>query len=185
MTATIPSTEPTTLVRGDSTKWTKAISQYLPADGWTLTYYFVSSLGASNVVGSNNGDGTWLVTVATTDSLKLGAGLWQWAAVLTKAAERITIEQGELEVLNGFATASSAGFDSRSMARQQLDAVEALILARTTGGLVTSVSINGRSVSNEPIATLIQLRDDLRQRVKIEEGGSAAGLGRQIRVRYG
>ena len=188
MTPTIPTSEPTTLTRGDSTKWTKAFSEYLPADGWTLTYYFTSSDGSGegvfNVVGTNNGDGSFLVTLAVADSRKFIVGNWTWQAVVTKAAELITLATGTIQIVQGLSSLdASIGVDMRSDNRKMLDDVIVALRSGISRG--SSMSYNGRSVTWNSLSELQQLRKQLESDVRIEELGENAGLGRQIRVRYG
>jgi hypothetical protein len=184
VTPTIPSTEPTDLVRGDSTKWTRGFSEYLPADGWTLTYYFASAQTVFNVVATNNGDGTFLLTMATTDSKKFTVGRWSWQAIVTKASERVTLDSGWIQISDGLALASAnTGVDMRTFEAQALDELQAAYRARISQG--SSMSYNGRSVSWSSLAELYEQIQTLTLTVDAQEQGAAAGMGRQIRVRYG
>jgi len=189
VTPTIPTGEPDTLTRGDSSKWYVADAEYVPADSWVMSYYLVSP-DSTRVVWTgvtNNGDGNWLVTLTKADTQNLKAGLWNWQRVATKASEQITRDSGSITVVEGFASAGATAspfVDGRSFARRALDEVEAAIISRASSGQ-TSMSFNGRSVSWSSMAELYQLRADLRSEVNAEELGASAGLGRQIRVRYG
>jgi hypothetical protein len=183
VTPTIPSTEPKTIIRGDTVKWTRGFSEYLPADSWVLTYYFVNTAGRISVVASDNGDGTFLTTISSTVSKQFQKGRWYWQAVVTKAAERFTLDSGEFQVKDGIADATS-GLDTRTWARRTLDAVEATLEGRATSDH-TSMSINGRSISRMTPLELMDWRDRLRSEVRIEEQAAKAGLGRNIKARYG
>jgi hypothetical protein len=183
VTPTIPSTEPTKLTRGDSTVWTRAFSEYLPADGWTLKYYFGSSTSVFSITAADNGDGSFLATVATIDSKKFAAGRWTWQAVVTKAAESITLDTGAIDIVDGLSlTASGIGVDLRSQNRIMLDALIATLQGRATSDQL-SMSYNGRSLSRSSIAELREWRTELEDMVRVEEQGEQAGLGRDIRVR--
>ena len=189
VTRAIPTGEPNTLTRGDSSTWYVSDTEYPPADSWVMVYYLVSpnSTRVSWTGFTNNGDGSWLVTLVKADTQNLKAGLWNWQRVATKAAEQVTRDSGSITVLEGFASAGATAspfVDGRTFARQALDEVESAILSRASSGQ-TSMSFNGRSVSWSSMAELYQLRSDLRAEVKGEELGANAGLGRQIRVRYG
>lgn len=98
------------------------------------------------------------------------------------SGESFVVESGWVEVKPD--PASSVKFDHRSWARRTLDAVEAFLEGNATTAQ-QSMSIAGRSISRWSIAELTQLRNDLRAEVRTEEQGSRAGLGRDIKVRYG
>jgi hypothetical protein len=189
VTRTIPTGEPTTLVRGDSAKWIVIDAEYPPADGWTMTYYLVSKT-VTRVTwngSADNGDGTWLVTLSKADTRELLAGIWNWQRVATKGSEQVTRGAGTLTVSAGFASAggtASPFVDGRSFERQALDELEAVLIERLRVGQV-SMSYNGRSVSWSSAAEMYQLRAELKTAVDAQELAQNAGLGRQIRIRYG
>lgn len=183
VTPAIPAKEPAKITRGDSTKWTRGFSEYLPTDSWVLTYYFANAANRHSIQATDNGDGSFLVTVATTDTLRFIKGTWIWQAVVTKASERITLDTGQFEVVDGLATAAG-GIDTRTWARRTLDAVEATLEGRASNDHL-SVSINGRSISKMSPLELMDWRDRLRSEVRVEQQAEKAGLGRDIRVRYG
>jgi len=184
VTPTIPSGEPKSFVRGDSCKWTRGFSEYLPADGWTLTYYIVSSNGKKSIVATDNGDGSFLATLTTTISLSMAEGVWTWQAVLTKTGERKTLDSGTFVVEQNFDNVGQS-YDSRTFARKMLDAIEALLLD-TSGSDETSISIDGVSTSFENKAELIAARDRFKREVKQEEQAAnlKKGLGGSVRVRF-
>lgn len=181
---TIPTTEPSEFTAGDSLQWTRAFSDYLPADGWALTYYFVNSTGKVTVTTSDNGDGSYLASISTAVSATFAVGRWYWQAVATRASERVTLDSGETVVVTGFVSTAAGGADVRSPARKTLDALEATLQGRATSDHL-SMSVNGRSISRLSVTELLQWRDRLRDEVRIEEQGERAGLGRNIKVRFG
>ena len=82
----------------------------------------------------------------------------------------------------------AAAYDGRTQAERDLDAVNAAISARTSGGLVAEYSVAGRSLKREPMAALLALRSALMMRVRNEQTAAsiAAGLGnpRNLHVRF-
>jgi hypothetical protein len=80
--------------------------------------------------------------------------------------------------------ASAQKVDHRSWARRTLDAIEAFLEGNATTAQ-QAITIGGRSISRWSLPELMQWRDKLRAEVSTEEQGSAAGLGRDIKVRYG
>lgn len=182
-TPAIPTTEPTTLTRGDSTKWTRGFSDYLPVDGWSLKYHFIAAGGKQVVTATDNGDGTFLATLMTTVSKLLTIGTWSWQAVVTKGSEQITLDAGIINVVAGFAE-TNTGTDVRTQARRTLDAVNATLEGRASSDQLR-VQVNGRSIERLSLTELRQWQAQLRTEVRAEELGDNAGLGRNIKVRYG
>lgn len=166
------------LIAGDTWDWTHTDSNY-PASVWSVTYHFENSAGSFSATGTPDGnEHAFSISAATTASYK--AGKYRWHARATSGATVKTIATGWLTVKADIAAAGKT--DVRSWAQRTLDAVEATLEGRATRDQ-TAMSIAGRSISRIPIAELIQLRDKLRAEVQIEEQGSKAGLGRNIRVR--
>lgn len=180
---TIPAKEPTTIIRGDTVKWTRALAEFLPADGWALTYYFTSASARVVVTTTNNGDGSFLAVISSAVSATLTVGQWYWQAAVAKAGEQYTVDSGAVDVAAGMAIATG-GIDTRTWARRTLDAVEATLEGRATSDH-TSMSINGRSISRMTPLELMDWRDRLRAEVRTEEQAEKAGLGRNIKVRFG
>lgn len=186
MTAPIPATEPLTLVRGDSTVWTRGFGDYVPNDGWTLTYHFISAAGKVVVTCTNNGDATFLATITKTISKQFvgPAGFWDWQAIVANVAltQQITLARGRLQVAVGFAEQNN-GADVRSQLRQTLDAVNATLLGRASSDQM-QVTYNGRSIMRLTVKELLAWRAQLQQEVAVEDGEDT-GAGRQVRVAYG
>jgi len=55
--------------------------------------------------------------------------------------------------------------------QEMLDAVNAAINARLTGGAVASYSINGRNIQYIPLSELRDLKKELQAQVSAEKGG--------------
>lgn len=184
MAAPIPTSEPQSFTRGDTVKWTKALGDYTPAGGWTLKYYFTDTRNRVEVTATDNGDGAHLVVMARTDSVKLNAGRANWQAVVTKAAEQFTVGAGVCDVVGGLAAAAQA-IDLRTPARKALEAIEARLAGKTDWDTLSVTLPNGRSIARLSPQELLATRDKLRDEVRVEEQGEAAGLGRYLRVRFG
>lgn len=173
-------TLPTTLIAGDTWEWETEYGDY-PAGTWTATAYFENSAESFSV--SSTADGTTHVFAAAataTDDFKPGSYYVQVRVV--SGGESYTVESRWVEVKPD--PASSVKFDHRSTARKSLDQARALLLAMTETGIYSG-SIAGRSYTREQLPQLYQLIRDLEAQVRLEEQGSAAGVGRDIKVRYG
>lgn len=173
-------TLPSTLIAGDTWSWDADYGDY-PAGTWTATAYFENSAESFSV--SSTADGTthdFAETAANSAALK--AGRYYVQVRVVSGTSSATVESGWCEVKAD--PASAAKFDHRSWARRTLDAVEAFLEGNATTAQ-QSMSIAGRSISRWSIAELTQFRNELRAEVRTEEQGSRAGLGRDIKVRYG
>lgn len=169
--------EPSGIVAGDSASWTKNLPQYLPANGWVLSYAIVRDGIRLAVTGTNNGDGTHLVTLSAATTATWTPGQYAWQAYVTKAAtsERYTVASGQLKVEANFATGA---VDARSHAQKTLDALEATLEGRASSDQL-AYSIGGRSISKMNPEQLLSWRDKYKAEVAAEEKAQkiAAGLG--------
>jgi hypothetical protein len=172
-------TVPSSLIAGDTWEWTRDLSDY-PAGTWTLTYYFTKDGKQFNAVASADGL-THAVSVPAATTATYQAGRYKWQARVSDGADAYTVEGGWVEVSANPATSTA---DPRTWARRTLEAVECFLEGNASTAQ-SSMAIQGRSISRWPLPDLMQLRDKLRQEVRTEEQGSAAGLGRNIKVRFG
>ncbi len=196
MTATIAETEPRKFTIGDTVTWKRTDqSACYPATGWKLHYALVKTgtriqlAWTTHVVASGN---DFLVTLTSMHTAAFAAGKYDWQAYVTKNddSERYKIDAGTLEILDDFDSASG-GFDNRSYARQMLDNIEALLIAKAAGQSldVTGYSTpSGRSISKMSIAELRVERDKYKAEVSAEESAeriaNGLGSGKKILTRF-
>lgn len=166
---------PPKLSAGDSLSRTYQLEAYPAAAGWVLSFSLVSSSALISITTTGTADGHVLEVGASTTAA-YAPGMYAWAAYVTRAAERITIANGRIEILRNLATATG-GADLRSHARRTLDAIEATIEGRASSD-VLSYQIAGRSLSKIPVNELLELRDRYRRDVRAEEAAEAAANGR-------
>lgn len=171
---------PTSLIAGDTWEWEADYGDY-PAGTWTATAYFENAAESFTVSSAASGTSHAFAETAT-NTAALVAGKYRVQVRVASGAERYVVETGWCEVVAD--PASNAKVDPRSWARRTLDAVEAFLEGNATTAQ-QSMSIAGRSISRWSIAELMQFRAQLRGEVRTEEHGSNAGLGRDIKVRYG
>jgi hypothetical protein len=168
---------------GDTIKWTQNLTNYQP-DAWTLKYVFVKDGDQVIVTGTDNGDSSHLLTINLASAFE--SGTYKWSSYVTDEVDRHTIEDGRVEVLVNYETATS-GYDDRSHIKKTLDALEAIIEGRASRDQ-ESYSIAGRSLSRMPVPDLIQWRDKYKayhaQEIKAERIKRGLGHSGRIEVRF-
>lgn len=182
MSAPIATTEPASIVPGDTVKWTKSLPDYPASAGWDLSYELVNSSNRITFSSTASGD-LFTVTISATDSESYAAGLYAWRARVSHAGEVVTVATGSLTIQAAF----DAVIDTRSAARRTLDAIEATLEGRATSA-TASYQIAGRQLAYIPIPELLTLRDRYRMDVAREDAAqsSASGLPNpgRIQVRH-
>lgn len=101
----------------------------------------------------------------------LGPGAFFWQAYATKGSERVTLDQGRLDIDPNLAGAG-VGFDGRSQAQKDLDAVQVAMRSLIEGGAVQRYSIGNRQIDKMPLADLIVLESRLKAQVARERKSS-------------
>lgn len=165
MTETIQLFEPDLLVVGDTWKWRRQIPNRDPADSWVLTYALVNDANKITLTGSDNSDGTHLISVAAATTADYKGGEYSWQAYVTKGTDRYTVGRGFFVIEDNF-TAADTG-DYRSTVKKQLDAVEALLVNKASRDQL-STSIAGRSISRMSPDELLKWRYELRKEWRTE-----------------
>lgn len=184
MAAPTPQTEPAQLIAGDSAKWLKSLPDYLPLDGWLLTYTLVNATSKISFSASAQDD-AHLVNVAPAASTGWAAGIYAWRASVSNADETHTIASGTITVAPAFGVDT---LDARSFARKALANVEAY-LENPQNLTSASYSIAGRTLSRHAIPELLKLRDRFKFEVLQEDSADRAARGlpdrRRVFVRFG
>ncbi|MBS0368420.1 MAG: hypothetical protein JSS57_04365 [Proteobacteria bacterium] len=164
---------PQTLTSGNSATWSD--SAWLSPGGalyspptYTLTYEIRGPGAALTLQAVQSGTG-WETTLTATDSAGLTAGLWWWEAILIGGRDHRSADAGELRIVASLASITGP-YDGRTQAERDLEAVNAAISARASGGMVQEYTIAGRSLKREPMAALLELRSALQIRVRNEKG---------------
>ncbi len=179
---------PTEIRSGDTVKWLHSSQDYSPDDGWLLTYYLLTAAAKITVTGVDQGDGTWLCTLAM-GSNTLAAGQASWEAKVrdaTTPTEQYTDATGVFKVLPNLATALS--LDSRSHVRKVLDAVEAALEGAASNDQL-EMTIGDKVVKYLSPLELEKLRSKYQAKWELEldrenvrRGGSSNNT---VRVRFG
>lgn len=180
---TIPTTEPSRLVAGDTLKFQRTLPDYPADQGWSLVWTLVSATSVYSVVSTANG-ASHLVTAAAGVTSGWTAGQYTWRTQAAKAGEVYTVGSGSLTIEPAFASAT----DARSMARRALDAVEAY-LADPNNIAASQYQIAGRELRKYDLADLWAHRDRLQMEVQREQAAQLAAAGlpdrRRVFVRFG
>lgn len=181
MAAEVPTRVPEQIVAGNTLKFTIDLEDYRPGDGWQLSYHFLNAsadLGQHD--GTDNGDGTHLVTVDASTTAGWAAGRYSYRAFVSKGTERFSAGEGELVVEPDFATVAT--YDGRTHARKVLDSVEALLEGKATKDQA-SYTVQGRALQRYSFEELLKLRDRLRQEVQAEEDAARIASGDRPRTK--
>ena len=186
MAAPTPTTEPASLIAGDTAKWLKSLPDYLPADGWVLTYTLLNAASKISIVaGVSSTD--HLVNVAAAITAAWAAGQYTWRAqVVNASAEAFTLATGTITVQAAFGGATT--LDARSHARKALANIEAY-LENANNLSAARYMISGRELWRISIPDQLILRDRYRAEVAREDAAANAGRGlpdrRRVMVRFG
>lgn len=148
MAFTIPTTEPDSLIAGESWKWTKDLSDF-PSSIWTLTYYFV--LGSSTAdenkftIVSTDTNSVHTVNIDEATTLPYAPGLYYYQGIVTDGSDVHVVITGQtMTVVQDFSDGSVT--DPRSWACISLDALESS-LAGTASSTQLAYTIDGIQVS--------------------------------------
>lgn len=186
-----PYSIPCRLVQGQTWAWTvTGLSSTYPLALWTLAYHLVSinpqkaiTLNASN----NGADFTVSVLPAATavytpsDRLRSESG-YTWQAVVSRSdggspetiLEKHVVARGTFD-LEADLSAQAAGYDPRSAAQKQYDAIMAA-LATIGDDRIASYSMpDGRSVSYRDKPDLLKQLHNLERQIELEQRARELG----------
>lgn len=176
---------PVSLVAGDSLIFNPTFGLYAASDGWAITYYFQTVDGKNSFKFPVTNSGTAFsvsVNAETTGQLTAANYIGIARAVLANPEQTVIAWQGGLIILPDLATAN----DTRSHARQTLDAIELVMSGRATDDVLDSI-IEGTTIRRLPMEQLILLRDRYKAVVDTENAAQRVrdkkGTGRNIYVR--
>lgn len=181
---------PGTLAAGDSITWQDAsardnLGNAVTSVDWTLNYY-IRGTQSLDLTATANGPG-WQTTITAAQSDTLTPGTFWWQAAVSKGSDRITLGNGQITITPNLAAAAGT-FDNRSQSQIALDAINAEIQARLTGGMAEEYTIGNRSLKKTPMKDLLAMQSRYKSIVARERQASqiAQGLGnpRALYVRF-
>jgi len=184
---------PATARNLDTITWTdEPTSSGINSTTHVLRYYLRgTTLGAGETLtGSTSGTG-WSFSWTVNESIAAATSYaWQAVAEAIAGGALTTIGTGSIQLLPSLAyTGSPAAFDGRTQAQQDLDAVQAAIRARISGGAVDEYTIGNRRLKRMQLNDLLMLESRLKAEVARERSAEmiANGMGnpRNLYVRFG
>jgi hypothetical protein len=166
--ASIPTSEPLTLIAGDTLAWRREdlSADYSAAAGWALSYRLVNATGKIDIAATASG-AAFAVTVAAATSAAYVPGAYNWVATVSKAAERYTIGSGQITVLRDLAAAVTA--DTRSSAKKALDACNLALENYGAKAYMSEVQVGERRQKFATASEFMVFRSRLQAEVKREE----------------
>jgi len=185
----VATTEPLSFIAGDTVVWQKTFGDYPASAGWALSYALVKDSALILIDGSKvvaSGD-DFVVTIPAADSVAYASGDYAWQSYVTKSGERYQVGHGIVEIKPDFAT-QSTGYDARTIIKQTLDALEAMLLKKASKDQMSLHVPNGRRVDRLPPEQLLMWRDKLKAEyeaeVQAERISQGLGSGRKIFTRF-
>ncbi len=170
---------PNSWAAGDSLSLTFSISQR-PSAGWLVVYFFrgPSSLDAAAVAVGES----WRLAITAAPSAALAPGFYTVAGTATRPGERVTFEEGVVEVTPNIST-QVAGYDGRTHAQKVLAKIEAVLEGRADKSILRS-DIDGLEIEHATHEDLLKLRAAFRAEVRAEARAKSPGADRVL-VRFG
>jgi len=190
MAVTIPEVEPTELRAGETWAWKRSFADY-SATGWTLTYTLINSAGKVTLTAAATGTyhlvsvpavtTTGTGGVAGTDSYT--AGTYTMLGRVTDGTSVYAVYDGIVKVLPDLA--SAATYDTRSTAKQLLEALDAFLLDKASAGQldVVETAIADRRIRRDR-ASLLRWRSDLAIEVAREDAAANGQNAGRYYVRF-
>ena len=185
MTATVPTTEPSALVAGDTVTWRRTLTAY-PAGTWTLKYRLINAAGKIDITASADGT-AHLVAITSSASAAFAAGVYTWSAWVEKTGERHTVGNGTMIVQPNIAALNM--LDGRTPAQKILDQLMAAYTGYTaTNGMVAEYQIGERRMKYRSSAEILEQINHWKSVVAAEKRAeriaSGLGGGNSIKVRF-
>jgi len=185
---------PAQIRAGDTTTWTAETPDHLAADSWVLKWALVNADG-QKILTATAVLTAWEVVLGAETSAAYDTGAYRWVAYsvrgITPNIERVTHEDGPVEILPDLAAATS-GHDIRSTAAVLLEAVEDVLLnqaASSHAEKTISTSSGSMALKYVPRGELLAMRDQLRAEVagenELDELNRGVGGSRRIVGRIG
>jgi hypothetical protein len=175
MSATIPTQEPVQVRAGETLAFTKTLTDYSAAAGWSISYSFRSLNGSALDFSSTASGATHVLNVPFATTAGWLPARYYGVGMVSNGTTKTQIFSGYLDILPNIA-AQTEGYDVRSPARIVLDNIESVIAGRATSSVLNS-TVEGTTLQRIPIEQLLKLRDRYKQIVLNEEAAERARNG--------
>lgn len=156
---TTPTTEPSTLVAGETWFWEKTIADY-PSPEYVLTYYFLqqsSSPSQFQIIATDDA-GTYSINVTATISAAYVTGVYSYQGFVTKGADKFLVETGELEIDQLYDGSTTDPRTPECVAYDNLTAA----MANEATSLQLSYVIDGQAITEYSVGDKIRLIEHYR-----------------------
>ena len=184
----IASAEPTRIIKGTTSRWTRSLADFPADEGWALSYRFVGP-GVLTLACSATQTSQHFADLAATYTAQLPAGQYHWQSYAASGDLRYQVAVGDLAIDDDLLARSTSGapYDPRSRARRIVDAIDAIL----SGGATLyeqSISVDGRSLANRGLDELLRCRDTYARIAAAEDKATRIANGgnpeNSIRVRF-
>jgi len=167
MTQEILAQEPQKITAGDTVKFHSLIDiATFPDPQWTVKYKVIGTTNFKEVTATVDGD-KFLVTFTAAETTLFVEECSRLVGTVENGTERFTLYDDSLEVITDLGVATGP-VDTRTYAKQVLDAIDAVILGRASKDQ-ESYSIDGRTLNRTALADLLALQDKYKAVVVSEE----------------
>lgn len=179
---------PSTATCGDTLTWLTSLADYPASAGWVLTYTLVPTTGAVRSITCTAEGDDHRATAAAATTAGWSAGVYTLVGAVAKAGQRFTVEQQSITLQPNLAGATT-GQDTRSAARQALEAVDAALRTYGNKAFLQSVTYGDRSQTFRSAGDFLAFRSRLQAEVAREVAAERLAAGganpNRLYVRFG
>jgi len=170
-------TEPNKVTAGDTITWARSVPDYPASAGWTLKYA-IRGPADINITAAADGD-DYAISVTAAASGGWTAGNYWWTAYVEKGSDRHTVATGQI-VIAANLTGTVGTYDGRSQVKKTLDALESLLLGKSTAGDISNITIMGNAVTRMSADELIKWRTHFSQLYAQEQAAEKLAKGENL-----
>jgi hypothetical protein len=163
-----PIGEPFSLVAGDTLQFDRDFPNFPASDGWALSYTLggqgltnITDIAGANITSTGS---TFHINVPAATTGKWPAEKYSWIAVVTGSGsfsgQRFTVATGQVEVKQN-PSSENAEIDTRSQAKINLDAIDAVLAGKATNDVQqyrVGHGITGREITKMAYDELLKAR---------------------------
>jgi hypothetical protein len=164
-----PQSEPREIRAGDTLQWARPCDDYPPAEGFNLSYAFVSRTATYQIAGAmvKAGSQNYEVTIPAATTAAWAPGRYRWQAYITDNAQppnRFTVAEGIAEVLPNL-QAQTGGFDDRDPDEITLDVIKAALQGKASND-VQEYRVFEKEIKHYTWAELLKVCSIYEERVR-------------------
>lgn len=157
--------EPTELAQGESVKWRRRLVDYLPTE-YDGQYRFraLSCDGVGADVDCTAYGDQFEATITSAQTSLMSMGIYEvqlWLTSKSDANDVRQVDTFQVEIRKGFTEGDLQSVDTRTTAKQILDAIDAMLIGKATADqmeFTIETQVGRRQLKRIPMAELIQAR---------------------------